>query len=345
MLGIRFGAIRGLPEARNVEELLPSVEDPFVRCSFRGTFSYALNLASEYSHAYQVATAMVEDATEFRVDFALAYGSLMQATALAGLRRFDDAYCRLDTAFAQAVSCTDSFGQQAVYAGRVRALLHEGRVAEACSLEPPDPSNSLAGMRGEVWASRGLALACIGRLDEARRLAEMSAQTTRAIEAAVLIRCINAITALKARDTNLTEEVRGLMTVAWDAGAVDYIVTSYRANPELLAALLRDPSTAERTGYIIGRAADNDLAASIGLDATDAFNPVATLSAREREVYDLLCEGMRNPDIAKRLFISNETVKVHVRHVYDKLGIRSRTAIALQAASRRASRGADGNGG
>jgi DNA-binding NarL/FixJ family response regulator len=345
VLGIRFGAIRGLPEARSVEELLPSVEDPFVRCSFRGTFSCALNLASDYAQALEVATSMVDDATEYRVDFALAYGSLMQATAHAGLREFQLAHSRLDTAFAQAVRCTDSFGQQAVYAGRVRALLHEGRVAEACSLEPPDPTKSLAGMRGEVWASRGLALACIGRLDEARRLAEISAQTTKGIEATVLVRCISAITALKARDSNLKEEVRGLMAFSWDAGAVDYIVTSYRANPELLAALLRDPVTAERTGYIIGRADDHGLAASIGLDASDAFNPVSTLSVREREVYDLLCEGMRNPEIAKRLFISNETVKVHVRHVYDKLGIRSRTALALQAASRRTSGGADHNAG
>jgi DNA-binding CsgD family transcriptional regulator len=345
VLGIRFGAVRGLAEAIRVEELLPSVEDPVVRCSFRGALSCALNLAAEYSQGLRVAVSMVEEATEFRLDFALAYASLLEATALGGLRRFDDAYERLDTAFAQAVKCTDSFGQQAVYAGRIRALLHEGRIAEACSLEPPDPSNSLAGMRGEVWASRGLALACIGRLDEARRLAEMSAKTTRAIESTVLIGCINTITALKARESNLPDEVRDLMTLAWDAGAVDYVVTSYRANPELLAALLRDPSTAERAGYLVGRAADGDLAASIGIDATDPFNPVSTLTAREREVYDLLCEGMPNPEIARRLFISNETVKVHVRHVFDKLGIRSRTALALQAASRRPSRNADSDGG
>jgi DNA-binding NarL/FixJ family response regulator len=200
-------------------------------------------------------------------------------------------------------------------------------------------------MRGEVWASRGLALACIGRLSEARQLGELSVQTTRGIEARVLARCINAVAALKARDTTLTDEVRGLMAFAWDAGAVDYIVTSYRASPELLAALLRDPSTAERAGYIVRRAADDELAASIGVDASTAFDPVATLTAREREVYDLVCEGMPNPEIAKRLFISNETVKVHVRHVYDKIGIRSRTALALQAASRRPSRGADDNGG
>jgi DNA-binding NarL/FixJ family response regulator len=120
-------------------------------------------------------------------------------------------------------------------------------------------------------------------------------------------------------------------------------VTSYRASPELLAALLRDPSTAERTGYVVARASDYDLAASIGIDATAVFDPVSTLSARERDVYALLCEGMPNREIATRLFISHETVKVHVRHVYDKLGIRSRTALALQAASRRPSSRADGD--
>ena len=135
------------------------------------------------------------------------------------------------------------------------------------------------------------------------------------------------------------------MATAWEAGAVDYVVTSYRANPELLAALLRDPSTAERAGYIVSRAADNDLAASIGLDTAAVYSPVSTLSTREREVYDLLCEGLPNREIAKHLFISNETVKVHVRHVFDKVGIRSRTALALQAANRRLSGGADDHGG
>ena len=63
VLGIRFGCIRGLDDARKVEELLPSVADPFVRCSFRGTFSCALNLAAEYIHGLQVATEMIDDAS------------------------------------------------------------------------------------------------------------------------------------------------------------------------------------------------------------------------------------------------------------------------------------------
>jgi DNA-binding NarL/FixJ family response regulator len=334
-LGLRFGSVESLEEAKSVEELLPSVPDPFVRCSFRCMLSCALNLASEYGHALQVASAMYDDANEFRVEFALPYALLMQATALAGLRRFHEAHECLSAALSHAVRCTDAFGQQAVYTGRVRAFLHEGKIAEACGLEPPSLSNSLPGMRGEVWSSRGLALACIGRLDEARGLAKKSLESTRAVEATILARCILAVVALKARDGAQTKRLRRMLYAAWDAGAVDCVVTTYRASPDVLAALLRDSATVETTGYVLGRASDHALATSIGVDPVGLLDPVTSLSAREREVYDLLCDGLQNRDIARQLFISVETVKVHARHVYDKLGIRSRTALALQAASRR----------
>jgi DNA-binding NarL/FixJ family response regulator len=334
-VGLRFGGIQSLPEAKRVAELLPFVADPFVRSSFRSTFSCALNLAAEYRSALSVATEMVEEASRFRVDFALPYASLMRAAALIGLRRFAEGHAALEDSLNDAVRCTDAFGQQAVYAGRVRAFLHEGRVSEACALEPPDLSDSLPGMRGEVWASRGLALACLGRVDEAMQLAAESAVSTRAVESRLLVHCVDAVTALKTRDARLTDAIRQLVTVAFEAGAVDFVVTSYRASPDLLAALMRDPQTAERTGYILTRSADHDLASSLGIDALAAVDPVSTLSSREREVYELLCSGLTNAAIAKQLFISHATVKVHVHHVFDKLGIRSRTALALNAASRR----------
>jgi DNA-binding NarL/FixJ family response regulator len=55
-----------------------------------------------------------------------------------------------------------------------------------------------------------------------------------------------------------------------------------------------------------------------------------TLTAREIEVLRHIAEGNRNKDIAERLFISEETVKVHVKHVMDKLGAGDRTeAVAI----------------
>ena len=57
------------------------------------------------------------------------------------------------------------------------------------------------------------------------------------------------------------------------------------------------------------------------------------LTARELEVLQQIAGGNRNRDIAGRLFITEETVKVHVKHIMEKLGAKDRTdavAIALR---------------
>ena len=59
-----------------------------------------------------------------------------------------------------------------------------------------------------------------------------------------------------------------------------------------------------------------------------------TLTARELDVLRLIAGGNRNRDIAERLFISEETVKVHMRHLMDKLGASDRTQ-AITIAVRR----------
>ena len=54
------------------------------------------------------------------------------------------------------------------------------------------------------------------------------------------------------------------------------------------------------------------------------------LTPREIEVLRQIAGGNRNRDIGEHLFISEETVKVHIKHLMDKLGARDRTqAIAI----------------
>jgi DNA-binding NarL/FixJ family response regulator len=70
-------------------------------------------------------------------------------------------------------------------------------------------------------------------------------------------------------------------------------------------------------------------------EALSGREHVDMLTAREREILQLLADGMSNADVAERLFISQETVKSHVRHILSKLEADTRTqavAIALREA-------------
>ena len=53
--------------------------------------------------------------------------------------------------------------------------------------------------------------------------------------------------------------------------------------------------------------------------------PTPTLSARETEVLALVGQGLSNPQIARQLFVGEATVKTHLLHVFEKLGVNDRT--------------------
>jgi DNA-binding NarL/FixJ family response regulator len=55
------------------------------------------------------------------------------------------------------------------------------------------------------------------------------------------------------------------------------------------------------------------------------------LTTREREILQLLADGMSNADVATKLFISQETVKSHVRHILAKLDLRDRVQAVVLA--------------
>ena len=55
------------------------------------------------------------------------------------------------------------------------------------------------------------------------------------------------------------------------------------------------------------------------------------LSAREMEVLKCLAKGLSNPEIAKELFISEWTVRTHIRNILDKLHLANRVQVALYA--------------
>lgn len=79
-------------------------------------------------------------------------------------------------------------------------------------------------------------------------------------------------------------------------------------------------------------AASNDLALSrrAGIRNRSGRMPSEILSPREFEVLGLMARGLRNKEIASALVIAESTIKVHVRHVFEKLGVRTRTEAAAR---------------
>jgi DNA-binding NarL/FixJ family response regulator len=125
-----------------------------------------------------------------------------------------------------------------------------------------------------------------------------------------------------------------LCRVAFQTGGLDILVTSYRACPELLSILLRAEGSREFR-ELVERVGDSDLANAAGHPLASKDDRRLLLSPREREVFELLRNGFTNREIANLLFIEQSTVKAHAHRIYDKLGIRSRTALTVQAALER----------
>ncbi|MBO0882816.1 MAG: response regulator transcription factor, partial [Mycobacterium sp.] len=69
----------------------------------------------------------------------------------------------------------------------------------------------------------------------------------------------------------------------------------------------------------------------IYLDAERRRNGVPQLTAREWEILQLAGEGLPNAAIGQRLFISPATVRKHMEHIFDTLGVRSRAEAAAIA--------------
>jgi len=109
---------------------------------------------------------------------------------------------------------------------------------------------------------------------------------------------------------------------ALDAGASGYLLKTIEAS--------------ELRGFIVGVAqGEPALSPSIARKVLSLLSGTPTdtnrLSERERQVLELAARGASNKAIAKELFMSTRTVEAHMRNIFDKLGVSSRTEAVTQA--------------
>jgi DNA-binding NarL/FixJ family response regulator len=132
--------------------------------------------------------------------------------------------------------------------------------------------------------------------------------------------------------------------LAREPGIRVLILTTYESDDQILAAI-----EAGAAGYLLKAAPESEILA--GLRATargeTALAPSAAaalvrrattkapagpmLSPRELEVLQLVAQGGSNPAIGRALFLSETTVKTHLGHVFEKLGVNDRTRAVTRA--------------
>jgi DNA-binding NarL/FixJ family response regulator len=109
------------------------------------------------------------------------------------------------------------------------------------------------------------------------------------------------------------------------AGAAGYLLKDVQ--PQELVAGIRTVYGGES---LLHPAAAARLMAEVAADG-ERRDPSALLTAREREVLDLIARGLPNKLIARELGVSEKTVKTHVSNLLGKLGLTDRTQAALYA--------------
>lgn len=112
------------------------------------------------------------------------------------------------------------------------------------------------------------------------------------------------------------------------AGAAGYLLKRSKS-ADILAAIKEVASGGSpMTAHIARKVTQSFQARLVSSD------PTANLAEREREVLDLLTQGFMYKEIADKLGISYETVRTHIRRIYEKLHVRSRTEAVAKALRR-----------
>lgn len=123
------------------------------------------------------------------------------------------------------------------------------------------------------------------------------------------------------------------------------VLTTYDTEADILAAI-----EAGAVGYLLKDAPPDELFPAVRAAARGdtvlapavaarlvhrASFPGPKLTAREVELVELLARGLQNKDMARRLLVSEATVKSHLSHIYSKLGVDTRTGAVAKAIEQR----------
>ncbi len=305
--------------------------DPIAHTGLLSGYSSALVMSARYQEGLTSSETLAAVAEASGLEFAIPYGQLWSASALIGLRRFtaaDRIFSALER-HAQADPRRSFLHNLPCQRARLYASVNDlERALDVLAIERVE--RPLRGFRGEFNGWRAMLTAVVGDGRAAEELAEDARCASRDLGTKALAKTAEAIVAFRREQR---EEAIGHLETVVDTGIWDPVVIAVRALPALGAFVAEHAQWRSWLQRLLASSEDASLAASLGLRIPRAAKAKTNLSPRESEVHELLAQGLTNEEIAKLLYISVSTTKVHVKHIYDKLGVRSRLEAARALSS------------
>jgi LuxR family maltose regulon positive regulatory protein len=334
-LATRQGALLdAIEDARPIAELVEEARDPVVRVSFLHIYSAALRLSTSYDDAGAFVTRGLREAETYHLDFARPHMLLTRAAVHMGLGEYARASSVLDRVEELSERNDDEYLSMSAAGTRCRLLVIEGALDEALTVtERKWPGVRAQGQRAEFLASRALALMFGGEASRAHGLLAEAEALSRELEPATLCEWVRVIFTLRQEESKGMGLAIEVFAKTLKTGLTDTFVFAYRTDPRILRAIVVSGNALEEVAPILMRANDGSRARAAGLHLPRA--PLSTpggLTPREQDVFELICDGRTNKEIAMALFLSVVTVKVHVRNILRKLGVRTRTEAAVRGA-------------
>lgn len=320
-------AYAALAEFEIASGLLPHVRDPVLRTGSLNLHAYSLLVLARYEELLDLAEQLVQEAESSGVDFAIDHAFIHKTSALIGLRSLRLAQ-RTIADLAQRSSKAPGYvlRNTNLQAARLRIALGDLDRAEILLRRHGDFSR-------DAWperlAYRGSVLAALGRTQESEEVLRRAQVSAESFDSVAMTELGVAIASLQSGRSGSDSLARAALFRAIDRGRLDALVTACRMFPDLARVASADNALAQSLTELFMRSRDFDLGRRVGLQMPRELRKTEGLSAREREVYELLVQGRTNADIARILFISESTTKVHVRHIFEKLGVHTRAEAAL----------------
>jgi ATP/maltotriose-dependent transcriptional regulator MalT len=314
----------GLRDLRlaEAEHSLRQVEDPRVRTAFTYTVANLMALRAQYTQAGEYFELFRKDVEAYELEFAIPFLGWTAAFIALGLRRFGETDRHLQKVEDWAMSHRQPSHEYNARILRARLLLETGQAEEACDSLRPEANDGMApAWRGEYHATQALALACLGDCREANELAEHARSETEEVAVRVLAQAARAVACVH---SNGGDEALELMRLARQLDVWDPVVVAARSSERLANFLAQQRELRFELGRLYQASNDSVLARNLGVRQRSTRAPEDILSPRELEVLGLMAAGLRNREIGKALFIAESTVKVHVRHILERLGVRTR---------------------